>query len=47
MDMGVQIATVAGMFLKGVPVEGSIINPADGEPLPGVLVKKALASTSK
>jgi len=40
LEINEKFITVAGMFLRGVPSEGSIINPKTGTPLEGVVVKK-------
>jgi hypothetical protein len=40
LEINEKIITVAGMFLKGVPSEGGVINPKTGTPLEGVVVKK-------
>jgi hypothetical protein len=40
LEINEKFITVAGMFLRGVPAEGCIINPKTNEPLEGVLVKK-------
>jgi hypothetical protein len=40
LEINEKFITVAGMFLKGVPSEGSIVNPQTGKALEGVVVKK-------
>jgi hypothetical protein len=34
--------TVSSLFLAGIPKDGQVINPANGEPVPGVIVKKSI-----
>jgi hypothetical protein len=40
LEINEKFITVAGMFLKGVPSEGAIVNPQTGKALEGVVVKK-------
>lgn len=40
LEINERFITVAGMFLRGVPVEGQVINPKTNKPLDGVVVKK-------
>ena len=40
-EIATQVVTVAGMFLRGIPVEGALIHPATGLPVAGIEVKKS------
>jgi len=35
-----KIMAVGGLFIKGVPQDGQVINPQSGEPMAGIVVKK-------